>query len=73
MITGPARRVLLIVPLIASWGCRSEPGGPVGPPAAGQRTAAVVSEGRPAADSPVPGPAVDRPPGQPGGESAFGG
>jgi hypothetical protein len=61
MRSGHATRVLLIVPMIAAWGCRSEPDGP----AAGQRPAPGSSDSRPAAAPSAPEPA----PGQPVAES----
>jgi hypothetical protein len=49
MRSGHATRVLLIVPMIAAWGCRSEPDGP----APGQRPAPGSSDSRAAAGQPV--------------------
>jgi hypothetical protein len=61
MITGSAKRGLLVVLLVSAWGCLSEPSGPATdqPPAAG---APAVP---PAATSPTAKPDTDRPPGQP--------
>jgi hypothetical protein len=47
MITGPPTRVLLVVPLLAAWGCQSEPGGPSSSPRPGPRPTIAAEAGPP--------------------------
>jgi hypothetical protein len=64
MRIGHAMRVLLIVPLIATWGCRSEPNRPAAPPVAGQPPTSEASDSRPGTNAPAPstasGPAATK-------------
>ena len=54
MMTGHAARVLATVPLIAAWGCRTEPSDPVAPPTPAEQPASAAVNSRPEANSPAP-------------------